>query len=177
MSIKNSKKVKRITGGLIAGIMLFGFTACSQAETVKPIQYGTLKDADVWGAPATEKVLQDVHGIYDAFRTDAVVDVTAARGEYESKHIIITAKDKPLKYALSIGDLKTQDGTEFPSENVEVFHEKYIQVKKNYDKTNMPTGFYPDAGKRKPRLVFPFQRTYRPNGRYVHGYGKAHNRR
>lgn len=145
MSIRNSKKVKRITGGLIAGIMLFGFTACSQAETVKPIQYGTLKDADVWGAPATEKVLQDVHGIYDAFRTDAVVDVTAARGEYESKHIIITAKDKPLKYALSIGDLKTQDGTEFPSENVEVFHEKYIQVKKNYDKTNMPTGFYPDA--------------------------------
>lgn len=145
MKTNNSKRVKRIVSGAIAAIMLFGFTACNSLETGVSVQYGTLNDADVWGAPATEKVLQNVHGIYDKIRTDAVVDVTAARGEYESKHIIITAKDKPLKYALNIGNLIAADGTEFPAENVEVFHEKYIQVKKNYDKTGTPLGFYPDA--------------------------------
>ena len=35
----------------------------------------------IWGAPATEKVLQDVHGIYDAIKLDAAINVTAAKGE------------------------------------------------------------------------------------------------
>ena len=145
MSKKTNKALTKIVGGTLASMMLFASVACDQSSSITELTYGKLSDSEVWGAPATEKVLQDVHGIYDAFRTDAVVDVTTARGEYESQHIIITAKDKPLKYALSIGNLTMADGTEFPAENVEVFHEKYIRVVKNYDKTSMPTGYYPDA--------------------------------
>ena len=145
MSKKINKAMTKIVGGALAVMTLFGCVACDQSSSISEVIYGKLSDSEVWGAPATEKVLQDKHDIYDAFRTDAVVDVTAARGEYESQHIIITAKDKPLKYALSVGNLTMADGTEFPAENVEVFHEKYIRVVKNYDKTNMPTGYYPDA--------------------------------
>ena len=145
MNKKNNRTVKKIFGGTLAAMMLFSSVACDQNGSITEVKYGKLSDSEIWGAPATEKVLQDVHGIYDAFRTDAVVDVTAARGEYESQHIIITAKEKPLKYALTVGALKSADGTEFPAENVEVFHEKYIHVIKNYDKTSMPTGYYPDA--------------------------------
>ena len=145
MNKRNNRTATKIFGSALAAMMLFGSVACDQNSSITDLQYGTLSDSEIWGAPATEKVLQDKHGIYDAFRTDAVVDVTAARGEYESQHIIITAKDKPLKYTLSVGSLKMADGTEFPAENVEVFHEKYIRVVKNFDKTSMPTGYYPDA--------------------------------
>lgn len=134
--------MKRIVATVCALMLVFGFCAC---EKESGVQYGTLSDAEIWGAPATEKVLQDVHGIYDSFRTDAKVNVTAARGEYESQHIIITAKDKPLQYTLSIGEMKSTDGTVFPADHVDVFHEKYVHVIKNYDKTSTPTGYYPDA--------------------------------
>ncbi len=143
--------MKKAIACILAAITCFGFAACGQSTTTgdgksdKTVSYGKLSDAEVWGAPATEKVLQDVHGIYDDFRTEAKVNVTAARGEYESQHIIITAKNKPVKYALSIGQMTSADGTEFPAENVEVFHEKYVHVMKNYDRTDMPTGQYPDA--------------------------------
>ena len=135
--------MKRIVASVCALMFAFGFCACEKQEI--GVQYGTLSDAEIWGAPATEKVLQDVHGIYDNIRTDAKVNVTAARGEYESQHIIITAKEKPLQYTLSIGEMKSGDGTVFPADNVDVFHEKYVQVIKNYDKTGTPTGYYPDA--------------------------------
>lgn len=145
MSKKMNGTLTKLVSGALATMMLFAGVACEQTSSITEVKYGKLSDSEIWGAPATEKILQDVHGIYDAIRTDATVNVTAARGEYESQHIIITAKDKPLKYALSIGTLKSEDGMEFPAENVEVFHEKYIHVIKNYDKTNMPTGYYPDA--------------------------------
>ena len=145
MNKRNNRTATKIFGSALAAMMLFGSVACDQNGSITDLQYGKLSDSEIWGAPATEKVLQDKHGIYDAFRTNAVVDVTAARGEYESQHIIITAKDKPLKYTLSVGSLKMADGTEFPVKNVEVFHEKYIRVVKNFDKTSMPTGYYPDA--------------------------------
>ena len=146
MSKRTSRIAKRFVGGALATMMLFASVACNKSgSSNSESQYGKLSEAVVWGAPATEKVLQDVHGIYDAFRTNAVVNVTAARGEYESQHVIITAKEKPLKYTLSVGALTSAEGKQFPAENVEVFHEKYIHVIKNYDKTNMPTGYYPDA--------------------------------
>lgn len=135
--------MKRIVASVCALMFAFGFCACEKQQS--GVQYGTLSDADIWGAPATEKVLQDVHGIYDNIRTDAKVNVTAARGEYESQHIIITAKEKPLQYTLSVGEMKSADGTVFPADNVDVFHEKYVHVIKNYDKTGTPTGHYPDA--------------------------------
>ena len=153
------KKVIALTLSVLIGASACVLSACaggpseSDSEPVKStvsepetVKYGNLSSADVWGAPATEKVLQDKHGIYDDIRTDAKVDVTAARGEYESSHIIITAKeDVPLKYTLTFGSLTAEDGTVFPADNFEVFHEKYVRVYRKYDTTSLPVGWYPDA--------------------------------
>lgn len=106
---------------------------------------GGLADAEVWGAPATEKVLQDVHGIYDSFKTEARINVTAAKGEYESQHIIITADEKDLVYDVQISALASADGKSFPVSNIDVFHEKYIEVRSNFEGNGMPVGMYPDA--------------------------------
>ena len=141
--------MKKIICFFLALLTCIGATACNaNTGSITPVAYGSLTDVEVWGAPGTEKVLQDVHGIYDSFRTDAKIDVTTAKGEYEGQHIIITAKSKPVKYFLSLGNLTMQDGDDvvlFPAGNFEVFHEKYIQVVRNFDKTAMPTGNYPDA--------------------------------
>ena len=74
---------------------------------------GSIANATLWGAPATEKILQDVHGIYDDIKTDAEINIIAARGEYESQHIIITTKDKKINYTLELNDLTSSDGTVF----------------------------------------------------------------
>lgn len=107
--------------------------------------HGSIKDASLWGAPATEKILQDVHGIYDDIKTEAEINITAARGEYESQHIIITSKDKKINYTLEVNDLTASDGTVFSKEKIDVFHELYLEVSNDFDRTGNPLGKYPDA--------------------------------
>ncbi|MBO7344739.1 MAG: DUF4091 domain-containing protein, partial [Clostridia bacterium] len=104
-----------------------------------------VNDAILWGAPSTEKILQDVHGVYDDVKTDAVINVDSAKGEKESQHIIITAKDKKLEYTLELSDLQSTSGAKFKKENIEVFHEKYLSLTTDFDKTGNPLGGYPDA--------------------------------
>ncbi|MBQ8685580.1 MAG: DUF4091 domain-containing protein [Clostridia bacterium] len=114
-------------------------------DKAEALVWGGLSDADIWGAPATEKVYQDISTGYEAFRTDAQVSVTAARGEYEAGQIIVTAKDKDLKYEVSAADLTAADGTKFPAASIEIFHEKYIEITRNWENNGMPLGWYPDA--------------------------------
>ena len=110
-----------------------------------PTEGGSLRNATIWGAPATEKILQNVHGIYDHIKSDAKINVTAARGEYESQHIIITAKNKKVSYTLEYTDLIAEDGTIFSKDNLDVFHELYLELTTDYDRTGNPLGRYPDA--------------------------------
>ena len=138
--------MKKCVALLMAFSLLFSVTACNNASSVPSENYGSLADSVVWGVPATEKVLRDVHGIYDSVRTDAKLDILSARGEYEGGQIIITAKDKKLKYDVSVGDLKSADGDLFPAANVDVCHEAYVTVSQIFDTqgTSVP-GKYPDA--------------------------------
>ena len=99
----------------------------------------------IWGAPATEKVLQDVHGIYDAIKLDAAINVTAAKGEYESQQIILTSKEKRITYTVELSDLKSSSGDTFSKEKIDVFHEAYLELAANFERSEMPTGRYPDA--------------------------------
>ncbi len=128
---------------LLAAIGLTS-VACKDSGT-KTVQWGDLSDAVLWGAPATEKILRDVDEGYDEIRTDARIDLTTAKGEYEAQQIIISAQDKNLEYEVSVHDLSASDGTKFEAENIEIFHEKYIEVTKNWELNGLPLGWYPDA--------------------------------
>lgn len=125
---------------LLAAILAIGCAACYRNSA----SVATVSDVEFWGAPATEKVLRNVSGIYDAFKTDAVIDLTVARGEYEGAQIILSAK-KDVTYDVQIGAIRMADGTEFPSANAEAFGEKYVDVTTNYSNNGMPLGQYPDA--------------------------------
>ena len=132
----------------LALLLSFSFVACDNSSSdsgSNEVSYGTLSDSVLWGTLATEKVLQDVSGGYDNVKLGASISVDAAKGEYEAQQIIITAKNKKLAYTVELFDLQTADGEEFSKENIEVFHEKYLNLTTEYDKTGSPLGKYPDA--------------------------------
>ncbi|MBR6773743.1 MAG: hypothetical protein IKM16_03650, partial [Clostridia bacterium] len=137
------KKALSLMLALFLGVSCF---ACTSTPPTTPTEsYGDLSSAVLWGAPATEKVLQDVHGIYDEIKTDASVNLTVAKNEKEGHQIIITAGDKKLRYTVTLSDLTAGDGTVFAKENVKLFHEKYIAVSEDFAGTGVPLGMYADA--------------------------------
>ena len=127
---------------ILAMLLSFGIVGCNDKDNnpTNDVAYGSLSDAVLWGTTATEKILQDVNGIYDDVKTEAIISVDAAKGEYESKQIIISAKDKKLVYTVETFELQNADGEKFSKENIEVFHEKYLNLTSKYDDTDTPLG-------------------------------------
>ncbi|MBO6262031.1 MAG: DUF4091 domain-containing protein [Bacilli bacterium] len=133
--------MKKINSFLLSIGFIAGLVSCASNGSGN----NNLGPVDIWGAPATEKILQDVHGIYDNIRTDASINIVAAKGEYESQHIILTSKGARAFYEIEYSELKSQNGDIFKKENIDIFHEKYLELTNNFDRTEMPTGRYPDA--------------------------------
>lgn len=100
-------------------------------------------DIDFRSAYATEKVLQDIE--YTGGGA-AAVSVNACRGEYESAQIIMTARKDIQSYDAETSDLVLSGSdARFSAENITVYAEKYIEVKKNYCNNGAPAGMYPDC--------------------------------
>ncbi len=97
--------------------------------------------ADVWGCSATFKVLQNVDN-YESSKGNAQIALKVAKGEYEAQQIVISAKED-VSYNFSVSDLTSTEGYTLPAEQIDVFHEKYIEVETNYN--GGVTGMYPDA--------------------------------
>lgn len=132
---------KRIITFVLAATMLFAAAACKHAENGK----GDVDDIEFWSAPITEKIMRDQHDIYDEVRTDAKITVSAARNEYESGQLIMTAAKDIDAYDVSVNELTLADGTEFPAENISVYQQMYIEIPEILNGTQAPVGWYPDA--------------------------------
>ncbi len=120
-------------------------TGCGSAGYVDASAAG--EAVDVWSTYATEKILQDRTDLYDSVRLPAEVTVEACRGEYESTQIILTAQQNVSAYnAEVVADLTGPDGATFPKDNIDLRHQKYIEVTVAHsDYNSPPTGWYPDA--------------------------------
>lgn len=98
-------------------------------------------DIDFRSAYATEKVLQDIE--YTGGGA-AAISVNACRGEYESAQIIMTARKDIQSYDAETSDLVLSGSdARFSAENITVYAEKYIEVKKNYCNNGAPAGCIP----------------------------------
>ena len=107
-----------------------------------------LSDVTLWGMPGPEKVYQDIgkdNEIYAAYKTEAKVDLTMAKGEKEGAHVIISA-DKKAEYNVT-GAALTSGANTIAAENVEIFVEKYTNVAAITDgrTRGLPIAKYPDA--------------------------------
>jgi len=137
---------KKVLSICLACLSLSSLILSSCKDTPKDTSVG-LNDVTIWGMPSTEKVYQNIDkdsAYYTAYKTEAKVDITMAKGEYEGSQIIISA-DKDASYDVVSGELICGEN-KILQENVEVFAQKYINVSANHDtSTNMPIAKYPDA--------------------------------
>lgn len=133
--------MKKKAALLLALMLPFSALAGCTQDAGQKTYPGTMDDASVWCVAATEKVLKNKsQEKYADVATDAI-RVVAAKGEYESAQIIVSA-DETLAYEVKANNL-TSGGNTFSASNVDIFHEKYINVTKPYG--NVDAGKYPDA--------------------------------
>ncbi len=104
----------------------------------------SIDDVEFWSCYATTKVLQDRLDLYDADKQEAVVSLSAVRGEKEAAQLIMTTSDTAVKsYEVSVSDLS--DGTHtFSAKNIVVYHEKYMELTGPNEYYTDP-GYYPDC--------------------------------
>jgi hypothetical protein len=101
-------------------------------------------DIRVWSTYNTLKVLRD-GGEYPDL--GASLSVSAARGETEGGQLILTPKKDLAAFDLTLSDLVSADGALFSAENVEVYVQRYIEIKaKTGGQLNAkyPPGYTPD---------------------------------
>lgn len=128
----------------MCALLLPGAVACTDSSENSGGAAGGIDSLEFWSAPATEKILQDQPDMYESIKRDAAVNVTAARGEYESGQILMTAEEDTV-FDVEFSGLRSVSGEEFSKDNIVVYFEKYIYVGNNYEGTSAPTGWYPDA--------------------------------
>ena len=113
--------------------------------------------AYIWGAPDTVSVVRDVSVLAQcSFWGEEWLDdadkltCEGIKGDVEAFQVIITAKSAVSSFNVTVaGDLTRENGTEkIDSSNIEVFAERYIEVKKPSSASksaSMFSGWYPDA--------------------------------
>lgn len=100
----------------------------------------------VWTAPSMHRV-----GMSEAAGSDAEVNISAARGEYESFQIVTNGANKGLgNVNVTVSDLQGPAGQTIPKTNFTLYREKYMRVTSsspNWKGSNQPLGpgWYPDA--------------------------------
>ena len=136
--------LKKWIGLLLVVAMVLGSVGCGEnPETEVKI---TESDLTIWGVHASEKVLQGKElDYYSDIMRQADISLVMAKGEYESGQIIITPdKDIPY-YNVEVSDLINETGARIPKDKISVYHERYIPVSVNSERTGVPLGMYPDA--------------------------------
>lgn len=132
---ENEMKIKKqplVLAALLGAGMIFSSCGSAAKNT----------DAEIWTAPAVEKILQDRE--YDLGQYGDTVSVFAAKGEYEGAQIILTP-EADSEYDLTLSDLSTAGGDIFQAENILAYHQKYIDVVATGLEYYTQNGMYPDA--------------------------------
>jgi len=142
--------MRKIICIVLAVCCVFGTTACHVQEKEKnsnETSYAvSAEDADIWCASPTVQVLaSEPADQYASVRQDKVY-LDAAKNEYETAQIIISAK-KDLKFTVAVSDLAHVDdiNSYISSSNCSVYTQKYNTVSKNLHGNGAPVGKYPDA--------------------------------
>lgn len=101
---------------------------------------------NVWGAPATEKIMQDIAASeYETVRSTPDIVIDTARNEYEAAQIVMTAGNAVQNYTVEVSQL-TQEGGDavYDKANINVYHMMYTHVQSPWN-AGMRFGWYPDG--------------------------------
>lgn len=128
--------IKRaLTIALTAALTVFA-VACNGEGGENKIRIGSTYN--------TLKVLQDDMSYPDLGKN---LSISMAKGETEGAQLLVTPEKKVSSYTISVSDLTGGNGALISKENVEIFVQKYLEVKAKSNKQNnmdYQPGWYPD---------------------------------
>src|SRR5688572_21322828 len=94
---------------------------------------------------AMHKLTASARGVLEPF-TATPVQLRAARGEWESFQVVITAGDAPLREVrIAAPGLATHLGEHIPASNIQLFWENYVFVEKPSGNRRLEKLWWPDA--------------------------------
>lgn len=126
--------IKRALTIIVASTMSVSFAACKGGENNVRIgsTYNTLK------------ILQDDMNYPDLGQK---LSISMAKGETEGAQLIVTPQKNVASYSIEVSDLTGEGGATISKDNVEIFVQKYLEVKAKSNKqnnTDYQPGWYPD---------------------------------
>lgn len=127
--------IKRALTLALASAMAVSAAACNE---------GGENEIRIGSTYNTLKILQDDTDYPDLGRS---LSVSMAKGETEGAQLLVTPEKKVSSYTLSVSDLAGEGGASISKENVEIFVQKYLEVKAKSNKqnnTDYQPGWYPD---------------------------------
>ncbi|MBQ3046853.1 MAG: DUF4091 domain-containing protein [Clostridia bacterium] len=103
-------------------VSVLGSVACGNKEKPEEVKH------EIWSTYSTRKVIQNApdNSIYD--RLPAKLSVQMMKSETEGAQLIITAAEDIKEYSLTATDLTDGNGNTIPKENIEVLHQKYVEI-------------------------------------------------
>ncbi len=146
------KFIKSIILCFSSAVLVFS-QSCSDGK--KSTSNLTEEDVTVWGAPVTEKILQDLpmEEAYASVKRAPDINILMAKGEYEGAQVIVSPKKDVPYYNVSVSELRHTDGeATISKENIGIYQQKYLPVTVSYNRSGVPFGMYPDA-------ILPFSAT------------------
>ncbi len=88
---------------------------------------------EVWSTYSSRKVVRATDRNGSLEKMPGEINVSLYQGEKEDGQLILTSSSNEKKtYKLESGVLKNENGTEFPTDKIQIFHQKYIKVAKTY---------------------------------------------
>lgn len=124
-------KKKFICGFIAATLALTAFSGILSGCS------GGGKEASVWGVYSTVKVTKNVKESVPYEKLSAKIEVEMTKNETEGAQIVLTAGDKDINsYDLVLSDLSDGNGNVIKKEDVSVYHQKYLEVKRESDVLN-----------------------------------------
>ncbi len=123
---------------LLAATFCFLPKANAQSSTRKA------KTWRVFPVSSMQKLTAKSPGVLQKFSSQAV-DLQAARGEWESFQIVVSAGDKPLRFSVAATSFATQLGRFITRDNVQIFRENYVRVTHPSGNRVLDSRWWPDA--------------------------------
>ncbi len=123
---------------LLAAIFSFSQGANAQSST---------RSATSWHiqtASSLQKLTAKTNGVLMPFATQHV-ELQAARGEWQSFQVVVTADNKPLHFAVSATSFATTLGQFITRDNVQIFRENYVLVARPSGNRVLDPLWWPDA--------------------------------
>ncbi len=140
--------MKKFIGTVCALLLLMTSTACIDGPGDLPgSDVENLSKLSIWTAPSTVKIMQNGSVDYSSVKGEAELSLLTVKNEYESAQLIFSAEADVKEYDLAIENLVLEGDSSvvYAQENIDVYNQKYIEVKNILTSINVPKGMYPDA--------------------------------